>query len=217
MAALICGVDVSSTTLDAHIGHVGKLSGQFANAPEGGAELAAFCRQHQCSLVVMEATGGYEQGPFAQLSAAGIPAAIVNPRAVRRFAEAMGLLEKTDRIDAHVISWYAEVKHIVAQQPPTPNQAKLAALVTRLHQLTELRVAQLNQRRLVSDPDVLASFQEILAVLAREVRRCEAAIAVLISNDPLWRQLSLTFRMRTLLGFVPTLRVRVNSARIAQL
>jgi len=47
----------------------------------------------------MEATGGYEKQLFAQLWAAGIPTAIVNPCAVRRFAEAMGFLEKTDRID----------------------------------------------------------------------------------------------------------------------
>ncbi len=68
-----------------------------------------------------------------------MPAAIVNPRAVRRFAEAMGLLEKTDRIDAGVIAWYGEVKRITGQTPASATQQRLAALVTRLRQLTDLR------------------------------------------------------------------------------
>ncbi len=44
----------------------------------------------------MEATGGYEQRAFAQLSEQGLAVAIVNPRAVRQFAQSMGWLEKTD-------------------------------------------------------------------------------------------------------------------------
>ena len=194
MAAIICGVDVSSTALDASIGHQGNLFRRFTNSPDGVAELAAFCNQHNVNLVAMEATGGYEKLPFAQLWAANISAAVVNPRAVRRFAEAMGLLEKTDRIDAGVIAWYAEAKRIVAHQPPTDTQVRLTALVTRLRQLTDLRVVQLNQRRLVTDPDVVASCGAILAVVARETRACETTIAQLIGSDPLWRELDRTFR-----------------------
>jgi transposase len=48
----------------------------------------------------MEASGGYEKQPFALLWAQGWPVALLNPRAVRRFAEGTGLLEKTDRSGA---------------------------------------------------------------------------------------------------------------------
>ena len=98
MTALICGVDVSSTHLDAKIGaKIGHENGafrRFERTTEGIAALAAFCHHHAASLVVMEATGGYEQLAVGQLWAAQIPVAIVNPRAVRRFAQAMGLMEK---------------------------------------------------------------------------------------------------------------------------
>jgi transposase len=160
---IICGVDVSSQWLDARIGREGPFE-RFASTPEGIEALAAFCTAHGVELVAMEATGGYEKRPFALLWARGIAAAIVNPRAVRRFAEAMGLLEKTDRIDAGVIAWYAQTKHIVACAPATPTQQCLQALVTRLRQLTELRTAQLNQRRLLSEGRVLAGFEEMLGV-----------------------------------------------------
>jgi transposase len=142
----------------------------------------------------MEATGGYERLPFGVLWAAGVPAAIVNPRAVRRFAEAMGILEKTDRIDTGVIAWFAEVKRIVPQPPAAPAQQQLAALVTRLHQLTELRTAQSNQRRLVTDPVVRGSFDALLQLIAGQIRELADHIAQLIDRDPLWQKLDAAFR-----------------------
>jgi len=107
----ICGVDVGSETLDARVGQDGPW-GQFARSLEGSLALAEFCKEHDVDLVVMEATGGYERLPFAQLWGAGQPVAIVNPRSVRKFAEAMGRLEKTDRIDCGMIAWYAQTKRI---------------------------------------------------------------------------------------------------------
>lgn len=106
----------------------------------------------------------------------------------------MGLLEKTDRIDAGVIAWYAEVKRIRAHPPAGATQLRLTALVTRLRQLTEARVAQLNQRRLVDDAGVLASFEAVIAVLSREIRTFETCIAELIGADPLWQKLDAAFR-----------------------
>jgi len=190
---IICGVDISSTSLEARLGRDG-AAGSFANNPEGIAELAAFCQSHQVELVAMEATGGYERQPFALLSEAGLPVAILNPRAVRRFAEGMGLLEKTDALDAGVIAWFAEVKRSQPQSLQSASLQQLRALVCRLRQLTALRTAQRNQSRLVTDAVVLAWFAELLEVAARQVRELESAIAALISQDPLWRELDQAFR-----------------------
>jgi transposase len=186
-------VDVASQTLDARIGRDGP-SWRGGRTTEGIAELAAFCREHGVTLVVMEATGGYERLPFALLWAAGIPCALVNPRAVRRFAEAMGFLEKTDRIDAGLIAWYGAAKGIIAQAPPSQAQERLRALVGRLRQLTELLVMQTNQRRLQSEPAVLASIDDLLALVREQIRRFEREIAALIAADPLWRTLDACFR-----------------------
>ncbi len=190
---IICGVDVASKSLEARVGQQG-VAGSFPNSAEGIAALRAFCQQHQVELVAMEATGGYEQQAFAQLSEQGLPVAILNPRAVRQFAQSMGSLEKTDRIDAAMIAWYAEVK----KSPPAclapRSQQHLRALVTRLRQLTEIRTAQLNQQRLVTDRAVQASFKKLLAVLARQIRDLEKRIAALLDNDPLWRELDQAFR-----------------------
>jgi transposase len=106
----------------------------------------------------------------------------------------MGRLEKTDAIDAGMIAWYAEVK----QSPPlcvAPRTLQhLRALVTRLRQLTEVRTAQLNQQRLVTEPLVQKSFKKLLAEVARQIRELEQRIARLIEQDPLWRELDRAFR-----------------------
>lgn len=147
---------------------------------EGIARLAAFCIEHGVELVAMEATGGLEKLPFGLLWEAGLACAIVNPRQVRRFAEAMGYLEKTDAIDAGVIAQFA--------------QARLVALVVRLRQLTELKVAQANQRRLLLDPQAVASIDEMVALIRRQIKGFEAAIAQLLGEDPLWRALDQALR-----------------------
>ena len=142
----------------------------------------------------MEATGGYEQQAFAQLSEQSLPVAILNPRAVRQFAQSMGRLEKTDAIDASMIAWYAEVKKSQPASLAPRTQQHLRALVTRLRQLTEVRTAQLNQQRLVADRTVQASFDKMFSFLQREIGKLEKAIAALIDADPLWRELNLAFR-----------------------
>jgi transposase len=179
--------------LEARIGREG-ASSRFANTVAGIAELADFCRIHQVELVAMEATGGYEQQPFALLSEQAVAVAILNPRAVRRFAEGMGRREKTDRLDAGMIAWYAEVKECQAVAPPPASQQQLRALVTRLRQLTEVRTAQRNQARLVSDPAVLGLIEELQALVARQICVLEKAIAQQIAADPFWRQLDEVFR-----------------------
>jgi transposase len=173
---------------------------RFANTADGVLALLAFCRAHGVGLVVLEDRtaapfdGGYERLAIGVLSAEGMGTALANPRAVRRFAEAMGLLEKTDRIDAAAIAWYAEAKRLAARPPAAPAQARLAALVTRLRQLTELRTAQTNQRRLLADADLCCALDELLALISRQIRALEAAITALIGADPLWAELGRAFR-----------------------
>lgn len=82
----------------------------------------------------------------------------------------------------------------MGQAPESQAQERLRALVTRLRQLTELKVAQSNQRRLVEEPQVVAAFGEMLALIARQSRALEGQIVELLGADPLWRALDGAFR-----------------------
>ena len=194
MINIICGVDVSKAKLDVCI-EPGAIFESFDNDAAGIAELATFCRQHQASLVVMEATGGYERLAFLSLWEAGMPCGMTNPRSVRRYAEAMGVLEKTDRIDASVIARFAHAKNLQPTPVPTPAQQRLKALVARLRQVTEdLTVQKQRRASLTDNAEMLASIDEVIALLKRQSRKLEGEIASMIDDDPLWEQLAKAWR-----------------------
>jgi len=167
------GVDVSKHRLDAAFAPAGE---HISLPAQDAAKMAAWLKARATDLVVIEATGGYEQQAFAQLCEHGLSVAIVNPRAVRQFAQAMGLLEKTDKIDAGVIAWYAETRKCQPLCLAPQTQLELRARVTRLRQLTEVRTAQKNQQRLVTNHAVREGFGKMLAFLAEQIAELEQAI-----------------------------------------
>ena len=101
------GIDVAKATLDVAWSTNQTARWQTTNDEEGWAALVAHLGTLQPTVIVLEATGGYEIGAASALSAAGLPVAIVNPRQVRDFAKALGRWEKTDAIDAGVLAAFA--------------------------------------------------------------------------------------------------------------
>jgi transposase len=191
---VLCGVDVSKARLDACIEPGGTFA-SFENDAAGVAALAAFCRQHRAQLVVMEASGGCERQAFLLLWEAGIACALTNPRSVRRYAEAMGILEKTDRIDAGVIARFGIAKDIKPTPLPNPQQRRLKALVARLRQVTDDLTIQKQRRSAASiEAEMLASLDEVIALLKRQSRTLEGEIASMIDDDPLWAQIANALR-----------------------
>jgi transposase len=187
-------VDVSKAKLDAWIEPAGVFA-SFDNDTAGIAKLATFCRQHGVELVVMEASGGYERRAFLELWQAGLGCALTNPRSVRRYAEAMGYLEKTDRIDAAVIARFAIAKNLNPTPLPSRAQQRLKALVTRLRQVTgDLTVQKQRRAGLLDNPEMLASIDEVIALLKRQSRSLEGEIASMIDDDPLWALLAQSWR-----------------------
>lgn len=108
---------------------------------------------------------------------------MTNPRSVRRYAEAMGVLEKTDRLDAGVIAHFAHAKNLQPTSAPSPAQRRLKALVARLKQVTDdLSVQKQRRASLTDDTEMLTSIDEVIALLKRQSRRLEGAIASMIED-----------------------------------
>jgi len=191
---IICGVDVSKDWLDAQIWPIGIFQ-RFSNDAAGIAALGLLCRGQDVEFVAMEASGGYERTAFLLLWEAGIACAVVNARNVRHFAEALGFLEKTDRIDAGVIAHYAAVKKIAPTPPPQAAQMRLSALVGRLSQVTGDLTIQKQRLHAARDGECRASIEEVIALLIRQSRKLEGEIASLIDDDPLWACLDKAFRV----------------------
>lgn len=126
---LFVGIDVSKDHLDLALSQ-DEQSWQFANSLEGIDAIAELLEEHEVELIVLEATGGYEQLALHQLQQT-FPVAIVNPRRVRAFARANGLLAKTDRIDAHNLAHFAQVIQPHTQPSCSEAQQQLAGMVAR--------------------------------------------------------------------------------------
>jgi transposase len=213
-------VDISKEWLDACV-EPGGAEGRFPNDAAGIAELAAFCRTHGVELVVMEASGGYERLAFLLLWEIGTACAIVNARSVRRFAEAMGFLEKTDRIDAAMIGRYAQAKRVQPMPPPSAAQQRLKAMVARLAQVTGDLAIQKQRRSAARDAETVASLDEAIAFFKRQQRSLEGEVGSLIGDDPLWACLDQAFRslkgvasrtVARLLAEVPEIGILSNKA-----
>lgn len=142
------GVDVSKQHLDMCFGAEQE---RVQNNEAGWNALVAKFLGGQVDLVVLEATGGYERGLVCALQGAGIAVARMNPRQARDFAKSMGVLGKTDRVDARCLRDFADVlarhkersKYITA--PVEAHREALASLVVRRRQLVEMRVAEANR------------------------------------------------------------------------
>lgn len=194
MNRIICGVDVSKARLDACVLTPEPVFESFDNTAPGAAALAAFCRRHDVSLIVMEASGGYERQPFLLLWAEGLACAIVNPRQVRSYADALGFLEKTDRLDASVIARFAIARNLRPMQAPSACALRLKALVARLRQVTDDLTVQKQRRASAHDAEMAASIAEVIGLLKRQSKALEKDIGALIEADPLWSKLNEAFR-----------------------
>ncbi len=119
------GIDVSKATLD--VASRPTASGStVANDDAGIAVLMTSLQQLRPTLIVLEATGGYELPVVRALVEAALPVIVANPRHVRNFAKATGQLAKTDRIDAQVLARFAEQVRPALRPLPTPATQALA-------------------------------------------------------------------------------------------
>lgn len=168
----LVGIDVSRDWLDVSINQA--PSQRYANDLEGHDALLKELASGQVDLVVMEATGGYETEAACALQAAGHAVAVVNPRHARSFAQALGLLAKTDQVDARMLAQFADVlsRHPERERYIKPlaeeAQQMLAELVTRRRQVLGMLTAERN-RLAVARAAARKSIKEVIEVLKRQL------------------------------------------------
>lgn len=183
---LCVGIDVSKATLD--IAATAEIE-QFttSNDSDGFDEIINKLKECRISLVLMEATGGFEAAIACSLQAAGFDVTVINPRQARDFARAMGYLAKTDRIDARVLAQMAEVinKHPDRERFIRPIQDAerqvLTAMVVRRRQLIAMHVAERNRLH-PAHPQSRKSINIIIKALDDELARVDAEMSKHVQN-----------------------------------
>jgi transposase len=180
------GIDVSSQSLDlADLS--ASLAESFSNDPDGIAQLAERLRNQPASRIVVEATGGYEVSLVLTLHEARLPVVLVNPRQVRDYARALGILAKTDRIDAGVLARFAHDIQPPLRDFPDENARKLDALVLRRRQLIELRAAEFNRCHQANLPEIQSSIDSVIEILDQQLAEIDEQLAQTIQADDTWR------------------------------
>jgi transposase len=180
------GIDVAKKSCDACLLPEGR-SLSFKYEQSGLKQLHDLLPPAGTCLIVIEATGGYERRLVGELLDAGHLVAVVNPRQVRDFARGMGILAKTDRLDASVIASFGQ--HVrprtIAKTPE--KQAELEQLVIRRRQLIDLRTAEKNRFETCTSRQVRKNIQALIDHLNKDIERIEKSLLDFVESDDDWR------------------------------
>jgi len=180
------GIDVSKSRLDVA---VRPTSEQFsvANDEAGHKELRKRLAKINPERIVLEPTGGYESRIVQVLLAAKLPVVVVNARQVRNFAQALGRLAKTDRIDADVLAHFGEAIRPEIRAFPDTDLLELEALVNRRRQLVDMRAGEV-KRKQTAPTTVHANIDELIEFLDKQVADIDDELQKLIKRTPAWRE-----------------------------
>lgn len=182
--AVVVGVDVSKATLD--VAGMSESIEQFRNEPEAIGALIERLKAAQATLVVMEASGGYETAAASAMGATGLRVAVVNPRQVRDFAKATGRLAKTDRIDAQVLVEFGRLINPKIASLADEQSRELEALLSRRAQLVGMRVQESN-RSAQALGAMRKQIKTHIGWLDQAIKELDIEITTRLRSSPVWR------------------------------
>ena len=175
----IIGVDIAKDWIDIH-----RLSsGQSKRIASTRSALARFAAQSAGSLLVLEASGGYERPLTEALGEADVAFARVNPRQAREFARATGRLAKTDRVDAAMLAEMGRALRLEPSPLRAPERVRLADLMARRDDLSDMRRREANRLKQARDTWIRKGIMTMLRVLERRLVRVGAEIGAQIEAD----------------------------------
>ncbi len=222
--SLYVGIDVSKAALDVAFGSDGDVV-RVANDENGIGELVGQVVKAGPALVVLEATGGYEYLVAAALAGKEVPVAVVNPRQVRDFAKATGVLAKTDKIDARILARFAEAIRPKPRPLPTPEAKALNELLSRRRQIVDMLTMEKNRLSIAATERMKRSLKTHIDWLEEALRGADDDIDKAVRASPAWQEQEDLLRSvpgigpvsaRTLLAELPELGT-LNRKKIAAL
>jgi transposase len=175
------GIDVSKHHLDWVLGTEGSVE-RSPNTPSGVRRLVTRLRKIDLASIIVESTGGYERALTEALTSADLPVILVNPWRVRRFGEGLGVLAKTDPLDARVLALFGERARPPRRPLPGPRQREMADLVRRRRQLIAMIVAEKNRCDTASKL-IRRDIQSLVQLLERRVAKLDGRIDQAIAED----------------------------------
>lgn len=187
MKDFVVGIDVSKDRLDIGVVPTSE-KWSIPNEVDGLAELACKLSDLSPKLVVMEATGGLERPVRAVLEQAGLPCAVVNPRQVRDFAKSMGILAKTDSLDALVLARFGEKVEPEVRPGKDKETQELQAIVTRRRQLIGILTAEKNRLGQETSANMRTNIRDHMSWIKNCLKDLDKDMRTRIKDMPGWRE-----------------------------
>jgi len=170
------GIDVAHKTLALAI-RAGEKTGkmqEFANSASGHQAVIKALKGAGVERVCLEATGSYHLDLALALDAAGVTLMVVNPKAAKRFAEALMTRTKTDAVDAAMLCEFAQRMPFEPWQRPDDQALGLRACARRLAALNDARTQAKNQLHALSQ--TASTPVIVLEDVRLSIAQCEAQI-----------------------------------------
>jgi transposase len=181
MQEVFVGVDVAKDWLDVY--HPDHGARRIENTPKAVRAFAASSAKAGL-WIVFEASGGYDRLLREALQAAAVRFSRINPRQARDFAKAMGVIGKTDRVDARMLAELGTRLRPPATEPVAAVRRALQAQATRRRQLVEFRKQEANRLQQTADANARADMRSLIAVLDRRIAKIDARMRAIIEADP---------------------------------
>lgn len=181
------GIDVSQQTLDMVAYTTGEMH-SFTNDQAGISKAGKWLKKVKPAIVVMEATGGLEIPVYVALQKTNIPLAVVNPRQIRDYARSMGILAKTDKVDAKILAAYGAQVRPEVRPLPDEETRQLDRLVTRRRQLVLMITAETNHLLSTRDETIKGEIQTHIAFMKQDLANRDKGISQMIQDSPEYRQ-----------------------------
>jgi transposase len=179
------GIDVSKSQLDVCVRAAdGNRRFTMENAAEGIRKLCRCLRSLKPERIVLEASGGYEREVLIALQSAKLPVSRMNPRKVRHFGKAIGLLAKTDRLDADLLARYAQTLKPALTLPVDKVLELLRALVARRRQLRDMRSSEACRKQQALTVGLRSEIEVHMEMLSATITDLGKQIRALLGQHP---------------------------------
>lgn len=193
------GIDISQENLDMAAYPSGQIW-QYKNSKRGIARAVAKLKAISPQLIVMEATGGLEQALRQALDEEGLAIAVVNPKRIRDHGRSMGILAKTDRLDAKVMAHFAAKIEPQPQPPRDRAEQLLDNLVTRRNQLNGMLTAERNRLKGYLDQAVQTDIKEHIQWLEAKIKDLDKEVKDMVRQNPSFREKANLYKSMTGVG-----------------
>jgi transposase len=210
------GIDVSKDLLEIAV-HQSNYHFQCRNDPKQFPTLISELISLRPARIVLEATGGLERPLLQALQTIGLPVVVMNPRQVRDFAKALGLLAKTDRLDARVLAHFA-----ASVQPPlspvkTQQDMELDALMSRRNQLTEMLTAEKNRRGSAATKTTRNDIEEHIEWLEERLQELDEKLKQQLECSAVWQRKDEILQSVKGIGFIVSMALLADCPELGHL